>query len=175
MNRDQKAEFIEDIRGRFEGAPFVVLTDFKGSTVSQMDALRRACEQSGSHFQVVKNTLCKRAVAGTQHEGLAEHFTGNVGVLFSGEDAVGAAKMFKDVLKGNDKLLVRVGFFDGDVLDAKGVAQVADLPSREDLLSTLLRTIQEGPRQVLGVIQGAPRDLLYLLQNHAAELEKKGA
>lgn len=175
MNRDQKAEFIDEIRNRFANAPFVVLTDFKGSSVGQMDAIRRACEKSGAHFQVVKNTLCRRAIAGTDHEKLADHLSGNIGVMFSSEDAVGAAKMFKDVLKGNDKLEVRAGFFDGDVLDAKGVAAVADLPSREDLLSTLLRTLQEGPRQVLGVIQGAPRDLLYLLQNHAAEIEKKGA
>jgi large subunit ribosomal protein L10 len=173
MNRDQKAEFIEEIRGRFASAPLVVLTDFKGIKVQEIDRVRRACEKSGSHFQVVKNTLCRRAIAGTAHEKLADHFSGNIGVLFSSEDAVGTAKMFRDVVKANDKLEVRAGFFDGDVLDAKGVTAVADLPSREDLLAKLLATIQEGPRQLLGVIQGAPRDLLYLLQNHASEVEKK--
>jgi large subunit ribosomal protein L10 len=174
MNREQKAAFIEEIHGRFEAAPFVVLADFKGSTVAQMDQLRRACEPVGAHFQVVKNTLSKRAVEGTQAEGLADHFSGNVGVLFSGEDPIAAAKMLKDAVKANDKLEVKAGLFEGDVLDAKAVEAVASLPSREDLLVTLLRTIQEGPRQILGVIRGPARDLLYLLQNYATKLEEEG-
>jgi large subunit ribosomal protein L10 len=171
MDREQKAAFIEDIRGRFGQASYVVLADFRGSTVAQMDSLRRACEPSGSHFQVVKNTLCKRAVAGTDAEALSEHFVGNVGVLFSGEDPIATAKMFKEQLKGNNNLQVKAGFFEGGVLDEKSTVAVADLPSREDLLSTLLRTLQEGPRQVLGVIQGPARDLLYLLHNYADKLE----
>lgn len=174
MNREEKAAFIEDIRTRFENAPFVALADFQGSTVAQMDALRRACEPVDAHFRVVKNTLCKRAVAGTPAEALSKHFVGNVGVLFSGEDPIAAAKMLKDALKANEKLQLKAGFFEGDVLDAKATEAVATLPSREDLLATLLRTIQEGPRQVMGVIQAPARDLLYLLQNYAKKLEDEG-
>lgn len=171
MNRAQKAEFIEDVRGRFEAAPLVVLTDFKGSTVAQMDALRRSLEEAGGQFQVVKNTLSRIAVAETEMAPLAEHFRGNVGVVFAGEDPIAIAKSFRDQVKANDKLQVKAGFFEGDVLDATGVAAVADLPSREELLAKLLQTIQEGPRQVLGVIQGPARDLLYLLRNYESKLE----
>lgn len=174
MNREQKAAFIEDIRGRFEAAPFVALTDFKGSSVAQMDALRRACEPVDAQFRVVKNTLCKRAIEGTDAEGLSEHLVGNVGVLFSGEDPIAAAKVLKAQLKENDKLELKAGFFEGGVLDPKATEAVASLPSREDLLSTLLRTIQEGPRQVMGVIRAPARDLLYLLQNFANKLEDEG-
>lgn len=174
MNREQKAQFVEEIRGRFAEAPFVVLTDFKGSTVAQMDSLRRACETSGATFQVVKNTLSRRAVEGTEAEALTEHFQGNVGLLFSGEDAIAAAKMFKAAVKENDKLQIKAGFFEGDVLDAKATVAVASLPSREDLLVSLLRTIQEGPRQVLGVVRAPARDLLYLLSNYANKLENEG-
>jgi large subunit ribosomal protein L10 len=171
VNRAQKAEFIEDVRGRFEAAPLVVLTDFKGSTVAQMDALRRSLEEAGGQFQVVKNTLSRIAVAETEMAPLAEHFRGNVGVVFAGEDPIAVAKSFRDQVKANDKLQVKAGFFEGDVLDATGVAAVADLPSREELLAKLLQTIQEGPRQVLGVIQGPARDLLYLLRNYESKLE----
>lgn len=175
MNREQKTVFVEEIRGRFESAPFVVLTDFKGSTVAQMDSLRRACESNGSHFQVVKNTLCKRAIQGVDGaSNLDEHFVGNVGVLFAGDDPIAAAKMFRAQVKDNNKLVVKAGLFEGDVLDEKGVAAVADLPSREELLVTLLRTIQEGPRQILGVIRAPARDLLYLLSNYANKLESEG-
>lgn len=174
MNREQKAAFIEDIRGRVEGAPFIVLTDFIGSTVDQMNSLRRACEPSGAHFRVVKNTLARRAIAGTDAEVLQDHLVGNVGVLFSGDDPIATAKMFKAQLKENKNLVVKVGYFEGGILDEKGVVAVADLPSREDLLVSLLRTIQEGPRQILGVIRGPARDLLYLLQNYANKLEEEG-
>ncbi len=170
MNRDEKSAFIEDIRGRFNDAPLVILTDFRGSTVGQLNAIRRACESAGVHFQVVKNTLARRALAGTDMESLSDHFSGNIAVVFSNEDPIATAKLFRDQVKGNDKLVVRAGYFEGDVLDEKRVLAVADLPSREDLLSKLLATIQEGPRQVLGVIQGPARDLVYLLNNYANTL-----
>jgi large subunit ribosomal protein L10 len=172
MNRAQKAEFIENVRGAFADSSVVILTDFKGSTVQQLDVLRRACESAGATFSVVKNTLCRIAVSDTELAPFAEHFRGNVGIVFGGEDPVAAAKVYKAQLKENTKLVSRAGFFEGDVLDDKGIAAVAELPSREELLSKLLATIQEGPRQVMGVIQGPPRDLLYLLNNYAAELEK---
>lgn len=174
MNRDQKTEFVDQVRERFSSAPLVILTDWKGSTVAEMDALRRACEPAGVHFQVVKNTLCRRAVAGTEMEGLSEHFRGNIGVLIAGDDPIAAAKLYRDQKKANDKLICRAGFFEGDVLDEKSVDAVADLPSREELLVGLLRTIQEGPRQVLGVLQAPARDLLYLLKNFESKLEEAG-
>lgn len=174
MNRAQKAEFLEDIRGRFVEASYVALTDFKGSTVEDMNVLRRAVEQvPGARYQVVKNTLCRVALQGTDKEALAEHFVGNVGVLFAGDDAIATAKLLRDQLKENKNLIVKAGFFEGSVLDAQGAVKVADLPSREELLSLLLRTLQEGPRQVMGVIRAPARDLLYLLSNYATKLEEE--
>lgn len=174
MNREQKAAFVDEIRGRFAEAPLVILTDFQGSSVKDMDSVRRACEPAGVHFQVVKNTLCRRAIEGTEKEKLTPFFSGNVGVLFAGDDPIAAAKVFRDLAKTNDKLQAKAGFFEGDLLDGTGVTAVAELPSREELLSVLLRTIIEGPRQVLGVLQGPARDLLYLLQNYATKLEDEG-
>ena len=174
MNRAQKAEFIENVRGSFAEAPLVILTDFKGSTVAEIDAVRRAAEEAGARFQVVKNTLVKIAVADSDHAVLDEHFRGNIGVVFSGEDPIAAAKMFRQIRKDNGKLETRAGFFEGDVLDPKGVDAVADLPSREELLAKLLATIQEAPRQVVSVLQAPARDLLYLLHNYAAKLEEGG-
>lgn len=172
MNRDDKAQFVEEMKERFAGSSLVILADFKGSTVDQMNALRRACEPVGVSFKVVKNTLCRRAIEGTEKEALGEHFRGNVGVLFGGEDPSAAAKLFRAQAKANNLLVARAGFFEGIVLDAKGVDAVADLPSREELLSKLLATVQEAPRQVLGVLQGPARDLLYLLNNRASALEE---
>lgn len=175
MNRAQKAEFIESVRGTFTDAPLVILTDFKGSTVAQIDKLRRAAEEAGASFQVVKNTLARIAVQDTELEPLGDHFKGNIGVVFSGDDPIATAKMFRAQKKENERLDVKIGFFEGTLLDPKSVDAVADLPSREELLAKLLATIQEAPRQVLGVLQAPARDLLYLLRNYAAKLEETGA
>jgi len=170
MNRAQKAEFVESVRADFVAAPLVILTDFKGTTVKDIDKVRRTVEASGAKFRVVKNTLARIAVSDTDMAALSEQFRGNVGVVFSAEDAQKTAKMFRALRKEFDKLEPKAGFFDGQVLDPAGVEAVAELPSKEQLLSTLLATIQEAPRQVLGVIQGAPRDLLYVLNNFASKL-----
>lgn len=171
-NYEVKTQIVEDLRSRFEASPLIVLTDFKGITVKEIDRVRRSCEQAGLRFQVVKNTLCWRALQGTEKEALADHFRGNIGVLFSTDDPIASAKLLREQVRANDKLTVKAGFFEGTLLDQKGVEAVAELPSREELLGKLLATIQEGPRQLLSVMQGAPRDLMYILGNYAAKLEE---
>jgi len=173
MNREEKATVIDGLHQRFAGAPLIILTDYAGSTVPQLDAVRRACEPVGASFQVVKNSLARRALDGTDKAALASHFRGNVAVIISGDDPAAAAKVFKEQAAANDKLAARGGFFDGGVLTAKEVPALADLPSRETLLATLLQTVLAGPRQVLGVIQAPARDLLYLLNNYANKLENE--
>jgi len=173
MNREQKAAVVEDLHSRLADAPLVILTEWVGSTVPQMDAVRRAVEPAGASFQVVKNTLARRALEGTDKIALSEHFRGNVAVIISGDDPAAAAKVFRDQAKENKKLVPKAGFFDGDLVEAKDVVALADLPSREELLATLLQTLLAAPRQVMGVIRAPARDLLYLLNNYANKLESE--
>lgn len=172
MQRSEKAEFIDQVRTAFTDAPLVILTDFKGSTVAEMDAIRRRVEEAGASFRVVKNTLSRIALDGTEKGALSEFFAGNIGVVFSGEDPVATAKAWRSLVKDNEKLESRAGFFEGTVIDAKAIDAVADLPSKEELFASLLGTLQAAPRQVLGVIQAPARDLVYLLNNYAAKLEE---
>src|SRR5687767_11656639 len=165
---------VEDLHGRFRVSPLVVLADFKGSTVLQMDVVRRSSEKAGIYFRVVKNTLAVRALEGTGKEKLGDHFRGNVGVLVSGEDPIVAAKLVKDLAKDNDKILVRAGYFDGDVIDAKTVGQVADLPSKDQLRSQLLSIMLQPPQLLLAVLEAPGRDLVSLLNNFAQKLESAG-
>jgi large subunit ribosomal protein L10 len=170
MDRTQKAEFVASFSERLAGAPLVVLADYRGASVETTNALRRTLEISGVTWQVVKNTLAKRAVAGTAFEGLSEHFSGMTVVAISGDDPVGTAKVLKEALDRKGPIQVKAGFFDGEILDAAGVRAVASLPSREELLVMLLRTIQEPSRRVLGVLQAPARDLLFLLKNYENKL-----
>lgn len=174
MNRTDKAEFIAEVRKELGEAPFLLLTDFKGATVLELDKIRRTVEGAGAKFRVVKNTLCRIALSDTDKSELAPHFKGNIGVIVSGDDPIATAKVCRAVLKENAKLQVRAGFFEGDVLDGKAADAVADLPSREELLASLLATMEAAPRQVLQVIQAPARDLLYLLNNYASKLEEAG-
>jgi large subunit ribosomal protein L10 len=175
MNRDQKVELVEQLSERLQSTPLVVLTDYRGVDVAEINQFRRSLEANGIEYRVIKNTLGRLAVEGTDLEGLASHMTGMTGWVLSGEDPIAAAKVLRDITKDlnkNDKLLLKAGYFDGQTLDGAEVKKVADLPSREELLSLLLRTIQEGPRQVLGILQAPARDLLYLLKNYETKLEE---
>jgi ribosomal protein L10 len=99
-------------------APFVALTDFKGSTVKRSTRSARSGIR-WRHFRVVKNTLADPPLRAPTREARALLQVGNIGVIVSGDDPVAAAKVARTVLKENAKLQVRAGFFDGDVLDAK--------------------------------------------------------
>ena len=171
MNKQQKVETVNGLRTQFETSPFVVFVDYRKVTVAEIDHVRRTCEAKDLRYLVAKNTFVRRAVEGTDKDKLQEaaFLKGMTGVIFSGEDAIAGAKVVRELVKDfvkKDKFTVKGGMFDGELLDAKGVDQVADLLGRDDLLSLMLRTIQEGPRQVIGVIQAPARDLLYLLRNY---------
>ena len=175
MNRANKAEYVEQLAEQLQSTPLVVLADYRGITVDEVNRLRRDLEAQGVGYRVVKNTLGRRAVEGTAMEGMCKYMTGMTGWILSGEDPIAAAKAVREATKDltkAEKLVIRGGYFDGQALDAVAVQKVADLPSREELLSTLLRTIQEGPRQILSVMQAPARDLLYLLKNYEAKLDE---
>ncbi|MEL6344550.1 MAG: 50S ribosomal protein L10 [Myxococcota bacterium] len=177
MNRTQKAELVDALTTRLAETPLIILADYRGVTVKEIDTIRRDLESKGVEYRVVKNTLARRAIQGTDKEPLGELLTGMTGMVISGEDPIATAKAVRDVIKPLNKLekfIVKGGFFEGDVLDGVAIQKVADLPGREELMVMLLRTIQEGPRQVLGVIQGPARDLVYLLKNYENKLSEDG-
>ena len=107
----------------------------------QLDQLRKQARDKGVYLHVLKNTLARRAVAGTQFEVASESMAGPLIYGFS-EDAVAAAKVLADFAKGNDKLVIKAGAFDGKALDANGVKALAAIPSKEVLLSQLLGLMQ---------------------------------
>lgn len=173
MNRTQKVECVDQLSIELRQAPFMVVADYRGVSVKEISQFRRTLEAAGIQYKVIKNTLARRAIAGSDREGLSGLLVGMNGWVISGEDPIAAAKVFRDATKDfkkAEKFVVQGGFFDGDVLDAVQLDKVADLPGREQLLSTLLATLQEAPRQVMGIIEGPARDLMYLLKNFENKL-----
>ena len=169
-----KQALVSRLREDLANAPLIALVNYEKITVEQVNTVRRAFEAKGIRYLVAKNTLLNRAVQGTEREGLGQYLTGMTGIILSNEDGIETAKVIRDTVKvfKGETFTLKGGFFDGEVLDETQIGKVADLPSKEELLTMLLRTIQEGPRQVIGVIQGPARDLVNILKNYENKLSE---
>lgn len=175
MNRTEKAEQVKRLAELAGNAPFIVVAEFRGTKVSEVNQFRRDLEKAGMAYKVIKNTLARRAFGEVGVAGLDGKLKGMTGIVFSNADAIASAKRLKELVQAVPTLQVRAGYFDGAPLDANAIKTVAELPSREDILAQLLATMQEGPRQLVGVVQAPARDLVYVLSNYANKLAADAA
>ena len=136
LNRSEKEAVIQNVTDLAAKAQTLVMAEYRGVTVADMTKLRSDARSSGVALSVLKNTLARRAVAGSSFEVAADQMTGPLIYGFS-EDAVAAAKVVADFAKTNDKLVIRGGVYDGKTLDANGVKELASIPSKEVLLAQL--------------------------------------
>ena len=136
LNRSEKEAVIQEVTDLAAKAQTLVMAEYRGITVADMTELRSKARSNGVALSVLKNTLVRRAVAGSSFESVVDQMTCPLIYGFS-EDAVAAAKVVADFAKTNDKLVIRGGVYDGKALDANGVKQLASIPSKEVLLSQL--------------------------------------
>ncbi|MBT2302590.1 50S ribosomal protein L10 [Variovorax paradoxus] len=141
LNRSEKEAVISDVTSLAAKAQTLVMAEYRGITVADMTKLRNDARSKAVTLSVLKNTLARRAVAGSSFEIVSDQMTGPLIYGFS-EDAVAAAKVVADFAKTNDKLVIRGGAFGGKALDVEGVKQLANIPSKEVLLSQLLGLMQ---------------------------------
>ena len=141
LNRSEKEAVISDVTGLAAKAQTLVLAEYRGITVADMTKLRSTARSNGVSLSVLKNTLARRAVAGSGFEVVSDLMTGPLIYSFS-EDAVAAARVVADFAKTNDKLVIRGGAYGGKALDVNGVKQLASIPSKEVLLAQLLGLMQ---------------------------------
>lgn len=141
LNRNEKAAVVAEVTAQAAKSQTLALAEYRGLTVEHLNVLRRQARASGVYLHVLKNSLARRAVAGTPFEVAAESMSGPLIYGFS-EDAVAAAKVIADFAKGNDKLVVKAGAYAGKALDANGVKALAAIPSKEVLLAQLLGLMQ---------------------------------
>lgn len=172
MNRTEKASLVEAFGGEAGKTPFVVIAEYRGTKVSEINGLRRELEKNGMSYRVVKNTLARRAFAAVGYDGLDGYLKGMTGVVLSGPDGIASARVLKDVLKTYPTLQVRAGFFDGGVVPGDAVKVVAELPGRPELLAKLLGTLVEGPRQLVRVLHAPGLELVTVLKNYENKLSE---
>ncbi len=159
LSKNEKAAVISDVSARAARSQTLALAEYRGLTVEHLNKLRREARDKGVYLHVLKNTLARRAVAGTPFEAAAQAMSGPLIYGFS-EDAVAAAKVIADFAKGNDKLVVKGGAYAGKALDAAGVKALAAIPSREVLIAQVAGLLKSPIQRLAGVI--------------AAVAEKKG-
>jgi large subunit ribosomal protein L10 len=168
MDRAQKAETIETLKGVFEGAGAVVVTHNLGLTVAQLSDLRGRLRKEGAAFKVVKNSLAQKALNGAGENGASALFTGPVGIAYA-PDAVSAAKVATQYAKEQEKFEIVGGFMGDVVLDVAGIDALAKLPSLDQLRATLVGLIQAPATRIAGVIQAPAAQLARVLSAYAAK------
>ena len=151
LTRNEKATVVTDVTAQVARSQTLALAEYRGLTVEHLNTLRKTAREKGVYLHVLKNTLARRAVKGTPFEVASDAMVGPLIYGFSA-DPVAAAKVVSDFAKTNDRLIVKAGAHAGKALDAKGVASLASIPSKEVLLSQLLGLMQSPVARIARVL-----------------------
>lgn len=170
MNRNEKKKIVFDFSKRVNGVQAVVLTNYRGLNVEQMNVLRRRFREERISYHVVKNTLMKLASKGTDLEKLNNYFEGPTAIAISYEDPVILAKILSDFIKTQPSLEIKVGLIQGKIAPPEEIKALATLPSRDVIFAQILGGIQivgaqigtgflNLLQQIVGVIQARVEQL----------------
>jgi large subunit ribosomal protein L10 len=155
LNRQEKAVVIEEVSAQVAKAQSIIIAEYRGLDVASVTVLRKTARESGVYLRVLKNTLVRRAVAGTPFEELSAQLTGPL-IYGISADPVSAAKVLAGFAKTNDKLAIKGGALPNNVLSQDGVKALATMPSRDELLSKLLGTMQAPITQFVRTLNEIP-------------------
>jgi large subunit ribosomal protein L10 len=172
----QKQRDLDALTEQFKNANAAMLVSFKNMTVAKDQELRRQLREAGITYEVVKNTLARKAAAGTALEPMSDHFKGVTAVALSASDPVGLSKAISKFTKANpDIFSFKVGLVEGKVVELKQVESIASLPSREELISKVLFLINVQAQRLATVINAVPRNLAVVIDQVRAQKEAQGA
>jgi len=171
LDLDKKKAVVAEISAQLTKAKAIVVAEYRGLEVGRMTELRARARKSGVYLRVLKNTLARRAVEGTPFAGLSQHMKGPL-VYGVSRDPVATAKVLNEFARANDKLVIRAGAMWDAVISAKEVTALALMPSREELLATLLGTMQAPIAQFARTLNEVPARFVRTL---AAVHDKRAA
>ena len=170
MPRTEKIARVAELKQRIEGSSALLLAEYRGLTVTEITELRRSLHEADAKFAVIKNTLMTRAAAEAGIEDLAPYFTGPSAVTFVSGDPVAAAKKLQAATKLFPALVLKGGYLDGQILDADAANSLADLESRDVMLSKIAGLLKGEMSRAAAVFVGAQSKFLSLLEAYKAKL-----
>jgi len=174
MNRDQKSDVVQELKETLGKVAALVVADYRGLTVEQVNGLRKEIRHAECTYRVVKNTLVKRAIAGTPMEGLSPLFKGPTAIAYSLADPVAPAKVLDKFAADLKHLEVKGGYLDGKVLDQAAVKSLATMKGKDELRAELLMTLLAPAQSLVRLLAAAPQNFLYLLGARERALEPAG-
>jgi len=174
LNLEGKKEVVAEVAAKIATAQAVVLAEYRGISVEDITNLRKQARASGVYLRVLKNTLARRAVQGTPFEKLSDQMVGPLAYGIS-EDPVNAAKVLAAYAKGNDKLVIKGGSLPNQVLDAKQIGALATMPSREQLLASLMGTMNAPITKFVQTLNEVPSKFVRTLAALRDAKEKQAA
>ncbi len=167
----EKAASVEAITTRLKESSTAVLADYRGMTVGQMQDLRGRLRSSGIEMLVVKNTLARRAAKAAGYAPLSAELIGPIAMVFAADDVSAPARILNDYIRANRKMVIKAGLLEGQVIGADTVTELADLPSREVLLSRLLGAMQAPLGNLASILQAPMSKLARTLDAVRAQKE----
>lgn len=159
MKKAEKKEKANSLRSELANVSTVILSTFQGITVEQDTQLRRAVEKAGGHYEVVKNTLAERAGAGTPIEPLLKNLAGTNSIAYTMTDPVALAKVLTKVAKDVPAFQFRAGWVEGRVISIQEIQQLAQLPSKEELISKIMFLLNAPAQRLATAMAAVPRNL----------------
>jgi large subunit ribosomal protein L10 len=172
--RSDKQRDLDNLKNDLAKVSTVILSTFQGITVEEDNRLRRAVQQVGGQYRVVKNTLAERAGAGTSSEPLLKNLTGTNSIAYTATDPVSLAKALTKIAKDVPAFKFRAGIVEGRVLSIAEIQQLAALPSKEELISKIMFLLNAPAQRIASVVSAVNRNLAVTV-NEAVKANKFGS
>lgn len=161
--KEQKSQVVQELKDRFSNSSSAILVDYKGLNVQEVTELRRNFREAEVDYKVYKNTLTEIAAKELDLGDLVPFLEGPTAIAFSEHDPVAPAKILTAAIKKYKKIEFKVGVVEGKIIDVDGIKELADLPSREELIAKMLGSMNAPITNLVGVLSGTTRALVYAL------------
>jgi large subunit ribosomal protein L10 len=172
VKKSKKLEIVEELKKELADAPAVLVVEYKGTSVAQMQELRGELRKEDGKFRVVKNTLLQQAIIDTPNEALNDSMGGQIAIAWCDDDPGFPAKVLVKFAKDNESMVVRGGVMGGKALTAEGVVQLSELPTLPEMRSKFAGLLMAVPRDLLGVFSAPHRDILGVLKAREGQLNE---
>ncbi len=164
MKKDEKEQLVQVLHDELGNSQAFFVTDYMGLTVEKITKLRRDIKGAGGSYQVVKNTLLRRASEGTPAKGIEQFFVGPTAVAIAKTDAVAVAKALVNFAKDNEQLEIQAGMLGERAITAGDIQELSKMPPKEVLLARMLGSLNAPVSNFVGVLSAIVRQLVYVLK-----------